>query len=100
MIEIEIPEPFSDMYTDRKRVVLTETNTVVSPEIQLVDEHGNIFALTDGAKYPHPSVYEKRMSYSVARDNLPQDRVYTKVRIRSDKPLRSSGIFWHCHTGK
>ena len=70
---------------------------VVHPQIQLVDSNGNIFE-AQVSRYPVPSRYNNGLSGHVS--NLPQDREFTKVRVRSDSPLRLSRIVWHCHRGK
>jgi hypothetical protein len=72
--------------------------TAVKPELQLIDQSGNVFVADDVDRYPTPSLYNEGISCSVTR--LPQDRLYTKVRVRSDKTLKLSRIVWHCHTGK
>jgi len=67
------------------------------PQIQLVDSQGNIFD-AHVSRYPVPSLYENGISGYVS--NLPKDRNFTKVRVRSESPVRLSRIVWHCHNGK
>lgn len=79
-------------------------STVVKPELIAVDEDGNTFPLK------HPSFQERKnargehvwvMGLSGDRNqktdsNLPPDRTYPLIRIRSDKPLKLSKVSWYC----
>lgn len=65
--------------------------TLITPEIQLVDEYGESFSL----RHSMDDYLGEGFSTS-----LPSDRVYRTVRIRSDKPMNCKKIIWHCHTGK
>jgi len=67
------------------------------PQIQLVDSQGNVFD-AQVRRYPVPSLYENGISGQVS--NLPKDRNFAKVRVRSASPVRLSRIVWHCHNGK
>jgi hypothetical protein len=67
------------------------------PQIQLVDSQGNLFN-AEVSRYPVPSLYKNGLSGYVS--DLPKDRTFTKVRVRSDSPVRLSRIVWHCHQGK
>jgi hypothetical protein len=83
-----------NLHSDRMQLA---NGTVLHPQIQLVDSHGNVFD-AEVSRYPVPSRYENGLSGSVS--NLPKDREFTKVRVRSDFPVRLSRIVWHCHNGK
>jgi hypothetical protein len=65
--------------------------TLVTPEIQLVDEYGESFSLRGSMEN-----YAGRGFTT----SLPSDRVYRTVRIRSDKPMNCKKIIWHCRTPK
>ena len=69
----------------------------LKPEIQLVDSQGNVFAM-QVSRSAVPSRYNNGLIGYVS--NLPEDRVYTKVRVRSNAPVRLSKIVWHCEQGK
>lgn len=75
------------------------SGTVVRPEVQIVDQHGNVFTADWVVRYPTPSRYEHGVSVQFNEPDLPQDRDYTEVRVKSDKPLKLFRIVWHCHTG-
>ena len=83
-----------NLHTDRMQLGSGE---MVKPEIQLLDREGNVFTASV-ARYPVPSRYENGISGQIS--NLPRDRTYTKLRIRSDNPVRLSRVVWHCWNGK
>src|SRR5258705_194650 len=71
--------------------------SISTPEVQLVDEYGNTFNLDQPSMFSPTSHFTQR-GFSL-RD-LPQDRVYRAVRIRSDKPIQYSRIMWRCENHK
>lgn len=73
---------------DYMRLRLPDGSLVVL-EVQLVDQYGNIFNLRSSA------LDETRMGFT-SENSLPKDRVYRTVRIRSNKPINISRIYWHC----
>jgi hypothetical protein len=73
--------------------------TLISPEIQLVDEYGNIYPLHASMDDYAGKGFTTDFSPSIDA-NFPKDRVYRTVRIRSDKPITCKRIIWHCLTGK
>lgn len=79
-----------------KRIQLSN-GLLLRPQIQLVDSQGNVFD-AEVSRYPVPSLYKNGISGYVS--SLPQDREFTKIRVRSDSPVRLSRIVWHCHNGK
>jgi len=83
-----------NLHLDRMQLA---NGTVLHPQIQLLDSHGNVFD-AEVSRYPVPSRYKNGLSGHVP--NLPQDGAFTKVRVRSDSPVRLSRIVWHCHEGK
>jgi len=70
---------------------------LLRPQIQLVDSQGHVYD-AEVSRYPVPSLYKNGISAYVS--NLPKDLEFTKVRVRSDSPVRLSRIVWHCHNGK
>jgi hypothetical protein len=70
--------------------------SAVRPEAQIVDEHGKVYDLKM-VRAPTPSRHENSI---VDFGSLPDDRAYTQVRLRSDRPLRLSRVLWHCYNGK
>ncbi|HKQ54028.1 MAG TPA: hypothetical protein VJT74_16750 [Pyrinomonadaceae bacterium] len=77
--------------------VRLKDGTIVKPEVQLVDQYGNVF---DAGVQMAASPSDNNGSITGYVPRLPRDRLYTKVRVRSDKPLKVSRIFWRCSTYK
>ena len=65
----------------------------LKPEIQLIDSQGNVF-VAEVYRSPVPSYLDNSIVGNV--ESLPQDRKYTKVRVRSNAPVRLSRIIWYC----
>ena len=69
--------------------------TFSAPEVQLVDEHGNVFPL-----YLLMAQHRDRTGSNTMGGagfgslDLPRDRNYVKLRIRSEKPMKVSKIIW------
>ena len=63
--------------------------SLVKLEVQLVDENGTTYDLRS------PAIGPREMELGML--DLPKDRVYRMVRIRSDKPIRLSRIYWRCY---
>jgi hypothetical protein len=73
--------------------------TLISPDVQLVDEYGNTYSLRASMDDYAGKGFTADFNPSTG-SNFPKDRAYRSVRIRSDKPIRCKRIIWHCHTGK
>lgn len=65
--------------------------TLADPEVEVVDESGKEYRL-------HPSLLvSSGVGYTgdyAPRSSLPQNKSFTKIRIRSDKPFRAAKIIW------
>ena len=83
-----------NLHSDRMQL---SSGVLLHPQIQLVDELGNVFN-AEISRYPVPSRYKNGLSGYVS--NLPKDREFTKVRVRSDSAVRLTKIVWHCHNNK
>ena len=65
------------------------------PEVQLVDEQGNVFPLHFLMVHHRDRTGSNAMGGAgFGSPNLPTDRGYSKVRVRSDKPMKCSKIIW------
>ena len=65
------------------------------PEVQLVDEQGNVFPLHFLMVHHRDRTGSNIMGGAgFGSPDLPTDRGYSKVRVRSDKPMKCSKIFW------
>ena len=99
VLDVDPAEGLVRNNSDLERMQLAN-GTVIHPECQIVDQFGNGYTANFVIRYPTPSLYENGISCSFYNPDLPQDRVYTEVRVKCDVPLRLSRIVWHCHTGK
>ena len=74
----------------RNRLPLPD-GTLADPEVEVVDESGNVYQL-------HPSLLVSAgvgyTGHYAQRSSLPQNKSFIKIRIRSDKPFRASKIIW------
>jgi len=65
------------------------------PEVQLVDRQGNIFPLHFLMVHHRDRTGSNVMGGAgFGSPELPTDRSYGKVRVRSDKPIKCSKIIW------
>lgn len=90
---LDIATPFQPDY-DSAGLRLSD-DSIVIPQIQLVDEQGNTYDLT-------PAAGEKGMAFYWSNPNphevgLPKGRKYRAVRMRCDRPIHCSRIYWHCY---
>jgi hypothetical protein len=66
---------------------------VVLPEVQLVDQEGKIYQLGI-ATIGDRGVGFSSFNPATHLNNLPRDKVFTTVRLRSKKPFQCSKITW------
>jgi hypothetical protein len=65
------------------------------PEVQLVDQQGHVFALHFLMVHHRDRTGSNVMGGAgFGAPDLPTDRSYGKVRVRSDKPMKCSKIIW------
>ena len=72
-----------------------QDGAAITPEVQLIDQHGNVFNLRASAAGSSGLGY--RCCDGVFDKGLPKDRTYRTVRVRSDKPIQASKIVWRCY---
>jgi hypothetical protein len=70
---------------------------LLKPEIELLDSQGNVF-VAQVHRAPVPSSSNNGIIGSIP--DLPQDRAYTKVRVRSNEPVHLARIVWSCSKAK
>jgi hypothetical protein len=69
--------------------------TLGMPEVQLVDEHGNVFPLHFLMVHHRDRSGSPVMGGAgFGAPDLPADRSYSQVRVRSDKPMNCSKVIW------
>jgi hypothetical protein len=65
--------------------------SIVRPQVELVSKDGTTYELN------LPSLFISNTGEILAYfsgDDLPKDKTYIKVRIRSDKAVRCNRVFW------
>lgn len=95
-IVLDVAEPLVRDNINFKRPRLTD-GTLIRPELRLVERDGSV-AEVELMRALTPSIHDNSVSAYVRP--LPGERVYTKVRVRCDRPLRVSRIIWHGLDGK
>jgi hypothetical protein len=69
--------------------------TLGMPEVQLVDQQGHVFPLHFLMVHHRDRTGSNVMGGAgFGAPELPTDRSYGKVRVRSDKPIKCSKIIW------
>jgi hypothetical protein len=65
------------------------------PEVQLVDQQGHVFPLHFLMAHHRDRTGSNVMGGAgFGAPDLPTDRSYSKVRVRSDRPMKCSKIIW------
>lgn len=100
VFDLESPLRY-DFYKEGKgpnkgRGILMPDGEVINPEIQVIDQYGNIFNLVwSGARQTFSPAYTLPSG-----QHWPSDREYRIIRIRSPKPIRCKAIYWICESSK
>jgi hypothetical protein len=88
---LKLDPPFKNAEPAMGNGILTPDGEIINPEIQLTDQYGKTFNFVyrgarggDSPIYGYPYPYE-----------LPRDREYKSVRIRSPRPIRCKAIYWY-----
>jgi hypothetical protein len=92
-------EPFEALVVDNSNLerIRLGNGVLLEPEIQLVDSQGNIF-VAEVYRSPVPSYLDNSIVGNVR--GLPQDRKYTRVRVRSNATVHLARIVWYCSKSK
>jgi hypothetical protein len=70
--------------------LILRDGSIVRPQVELVSEDGTTYELNQ------PSLFTSNtetLAYFTGEE-LPKDKTYVRVRIRTDKPVRCKRIFW------
>ncbi len=74
--------------------------TVINPEVEIFDENGNKYAMESRGAFIN-DYDDKSQTHGVVEstfklklNELPADRNYTEIRIRSDKPFTAKRVTW------
>lgn len=92
MIALKLEDPYiADL--EREGVSIPD-GSLILPDVQLVDQYGNVFDLKYGGLRGRKIIYFSNFN------QLPKDRNYRTVRIRSEKPISCEKILWSCFNWK
>ncbi len=87
---LDVADPFDPVYESWS--LRLKDGSLVQPKVQLIDQSGKVYDLTS------PALDEKGIGFG--NSDLPRDRAYSTVRIRSDKPIHLSRIYWRSYNPK
>lgn len=85
-LSVTFDKPLEDV--SGKGGIRSENGTIFNPEILLIDSDGDRYALIRRGK-----LGDQRSNYKYVGD-LPKDKSYTKIIIRSDVPFEAKKIIW------
>ncbi|HKO42104.1 MAG TPA: hypothetical protein VJU84_02350 [Pyrinomonadaceae bacterium] len=69
--------------------------SIVQPAVQLIDENGQVYNLDVASSWSNPSTGVTYREFSMA--DLPKDKSYRMVRLRSAKPVPCRRVFWRSY---
>jgi len=90
MIVIETIGPYQIM---KNQGIDFADGTIAKPEVQLVDEYGKTYELDN-------RTYIGNSEIGFWRVELPTERPYLKVRLRSNQPIECKRMIWRCQNWK
>jgi len=100
-VYLDLEPPFrSDLYKEGKgagkgKGILMPDGEVINPEIEVIDQDGNKFNLVFAGGIGLKPLYKVS-----SPNELPRDRQYTKIRIRSPRPIKCKAVVWFCDSYK
>lgn len=105
LVLLDLEPPLKDDFysegkgLDKGKGILTPEGNVVNPEVELTDKFGNTFSLVYRGATGIVGSKENPL-YGLPPDELPRDREYTLIRLKSARPIKCSAIYWFCESGK
>jgi hypothetical protein len=94
MVVLDLDKSFK--FQDNDWGLILPDGSVVTPEVELVDQDGKTYPLAEPSEWFSPSSGVKYREFS-AKNELPKDKVFRAVRIRCEKPVLCNRIFWRCY---
>jgi len=76
-------------FSDKTFQIKLPDGTIVNPDVQILDEFGNVYELKHSGFLNNDINYTPKNSLGFL-----EDRNYSKIRIRSDKPFQISKVIW------
>jgi hypothetical protein len=75
-----------------------EDGTVINPQVEIVDEFGNTYELEGGQAGVIPKnseiIVASSLGFSCKSGGLPENRTYTKIRVRNNQTFLCPKIIW------
>lgn len=79
--------------------VLTSEGDVINPDIEIIDQYGNPFVFGySGSRGMLNS--KKSPVYGLRENELPRDREYTLIRMKSATPIKCNAVYWFSESSK
>ena len=100
-VGLELEQPFNDDFfskgkgPNKGKGILMPEGDVINPEIEVIDQYGNVFALVYGGAFVPGNgkggtvIYDRPYPLKFLRD-----REYVSVRIRSPRLIKCKAIYW------
>jgi hypothetical protein len=106
-VGLELERPFNTDFFDKGKGpnkgkgILMPDGDVINPEIEVVDQNGNVFALVwVGAFVPGNGKGGTARYDRPYPQKFPRDREYKAVRIRSSRTIKCKAIYWFSQSVK
>lgn len=96
-ISILLEPPYETFTPSRGGGIKIPSGEVVNPEIKLLDEDGKEYLLTYGGSRRFSNNEYANYRYQI---NLPVDKKYDKMLIRSDAPIKTQKIIWSSYNAR
>jgi hypothetical protein len=98
--ENEVIVEFESLYTPSRQDegLLLPDGSILAPEIQVVDQQGNIFELNKVLGLGPQSFGRGMVDPETWKNKLPRDRSYKAIRIRSNKSVKATRIYWQSYS--
>ena len=102
VVRLDLEPPFKDDFYDQGNGsnkgagILMPDGEVINPEIEIIDQSGNVYKLVyAGSRRTFSPIYNRP-----SPGEFPRDREYKTVRIRSPKQIKCKAIYWLCESNK
>ena len=96
-ISILLEPPYKTFTSSGGGGIKTPSGEVFNPEIKLLDEDGKEYLLAYGGSRLFSNNEYANYRYQV---NLPVDKKYEKMLIRSDTPIKTQKIIWSSYNAR
>ncbi|MDT5123142.1 MAG: hypothetical protein QOC96_2624 [Acidobacteriota bacterium] len=100
-VGLELEQPFNDDFfskgkgPNKGKGILMPDGDVINPEIEVVDQDGNVFDLVYGGGHIPGNGKGGTIIYNPPYpQEFPRDREYKTVRIRSPRPIKCKAVYW------